>query len=230
MPRKKDHVTDADGGWRESGYREADLILRFGLNRIAEYQTPLLTEWLAVDFPVLDTVEQAIFDRKLREAQNNMIGWSEEDLKMKFIAYIIELGYLVSGKNIVTYFDKVISATVEGRRLTVKSDFMVAKGLLDVFQAPYFHFQEYKPNKNPTGDSMAQLITALLIAQAKNQNQKPLYGVEVVGAIWRFVVMHGKDYCLSNPYAATDREDLLKIIAILRKFKEILETKLLADD
>jgi hypothetical protein len=165
--KKRYSKTEIEVERRENGYKEADLILLFRLNRIAEYQTPLLSEWLSVYFPTLDTVEQAIFDRKLRETQNNIIGWSEEDLKMKFIAYIIELGYLVSGKSIVTYFDKIISATVEGRRLTVKSDFMVAKGLLDVFQTPYFHFQEYKPNKNPTWDSMAQLIEALLIAQAK---------------------------------------------------------------
>ncbi len=41
--------------------------------------------------------------------------------------------------------------------------------------------------------------------------------------------MDGKDYCVSNSYEATDREDLLKIIAILRKFREILETRLVID-
>jgi hypothetical protein len=230
MAKKRRISTDEDELVKSHPYKEADLILRFNLNRIAEYQTPLLAEWLTVNPPIFDAVEQTIFDRKLKETQNNIIGWSEEDLKMKFISFIIELGHLVAGKNIVTYFDKVISATVEGLRLVVKSDFMMAKGLLDVFQTPYFHFQEYKPNKNPTGDSMAQLIEALLIAQVKNKHKIPLYGVEVVGPIWRFVVMEGKDYCLSNPYAATDREDLIKIIAILRKFRHILETKLMLVD
>ncbi|MCU0393843.1 MAG: hypothetical protein MUE81_22260 [Thermoflexibacter sp.] len=228
MAKRKRYIDDEDEP-RGKQYKEADLILMFNLNRIAEYETPLLKEWLSVDMPTLDLFEQTLFDRKLREAQNNIIGWSEEDLKMKFLAHIIELGYLVSGKNIVTYFDKTISATVEGKRLTVKSDFMIAKGLLDVYKTPYFHFQEYKPNKNPSGDSMAQLLEAFLIAQVKNKDDKPLYGMEVVGAICRFVVMEGKDYCVSNPYAATDREDLLKIIAILRKFREILETRLMID-
>ena len=163
------------------------------------------------------------------EAKKNLAGWSEEDLKMKFIAAIIDLGHLIDGDGIVTFFDKQISATVEGTKLTVKSDFMIAKGILDVFSHPYFHFQEYKPNKNPSGDSMAQLLEAFLIAQQKNQNNKPLYGIEVVGKQWTFVVMEGKEYCISKSYDSLDKEDLLKIIAILRKFKHILFTRLMLD-
>jgi hypothetical protein len=210
-------------------YKEASLVLLFKLNRITTYYTPLMTEWVDVENPIFDVVEQGNFDRKLLEAKKNLAGWSEEDLKMKFIAAIIDLGHLVDGDGIVTYFDKKISATVEGTKLTVKSDFMVARGYLDVFSTPYFHFQEYKPYKNPSGDSMAQLLEAFLIAQVENKNNKPMYGIEVVGAIWKFVVMEGKEYCISKSYDSLDKEDLLKIIAILRKFKHILFTRLMLD-
>jgi hypothetical protein len=40
-------------------------------------------------------------------------------------------------------------------------------------------------------------------------------------------VLKDKTYCVSKAYEATDREDLFQIIAILRKFKDILETELL---
>jgi hypothetical protein len=90
-------------------------------------------------------------------------------------------------------------------------------------------FQEYKPNKNPSGDSMAQLLEAFLIAQQKNKNNKPLYGIEVVGATWKFITMEGKEYCISQQYDSLNKEDLLKIIAILRKFKHILFTRLMLD-
>jgi hypothetical protein len=226
MARRK--YTDEDE-IKGKQYREGDLILLFTLNRITTYYTPVLEEWLAVENPVLDGFEQTLFDRKLLEAQKYLGGWSEEDLKMKFIAAIIDLGYLVDGDGIVALFDKMISATVEGTKLSVKSDFMIAKGVLNVFSTPYFHFQEYKPNKNPTGDSMAQLLEAFLIAQQKNKNNQPLYGIEVVGATWRFVTMEGKEYCISKQYDSLDREDLLKIIAILRKFKHILFTRLMLD-
>lgn len=69
---------------------------------------------------------------------------------------------------------------------------------------------------------MAQLLEAFLIAQELNQDGKPLYGCEVNGAIWRFVVFEAKQYGVSKAYNSMDKCDLLKIIAILNKFKYIL--------
>jgi hypothetical protein len=208
-------------------WREGELIETFHLNRIVTTQTPLMQAWLDVPFPDLSTVEQYIFDEDLAYAQKHIAGWNEEDLKMKFISNILKLGYLRDGDIVLGYFDRIISATVEGIKLTVKSDFMLAKGTLDVFRTPYFHFQEYKPYKNPSGDSMAQLLEAFLIAQEKNQNGMPIYGVDIVGKQWTFVIMEGKDYCMSKVYDSVDRTDLLLIIAILRKFKHILDTYLI---
>ncbi len=208
-------------------WREAELIQKFQLHRILEQPSPLLEEWLTVEMPVFTIVEQYIFDTNLLKAKKSLRSWSEEDLKVKFIGNILELGHLTDDDNVVGYFDKIISATVEGTYLTVKSDFMLAKGFLNVFETPYFHFQEYKPHLNPTGEPMAQLLEAFLIAQVKNNNQKPMYGVEIVGASWRFVVMEGKNYVISKTFDSIDKGDLLKIIAILRKFRWILETRLL---
>jgi hypothetical protein len=137
------------------------------------------------------------------------------------------LGQLIDDEQFIAYFDKTISATVDDVKLVVKSDFMLAKGLLDVFETPYFHFQEYKPYKNPSGDSMAQLLEAFLIAQEMNQNGKPMYGVDIIGKNWQFVVMEGREYCIAEPFNAVSHSCLLKIIAILRKFRWILETRLM---
>jgi hypothetical protein len=172
----------------------------------------------------------ALFDKKLEEATDKIVGWSEEDLKMKFIAFIIELGDLTSEGGVVTFFDKQISAVVEDIKLTVKSDFMMAKGILDYYKTPYFHFQEYKPNKQPHGDPMAQLLEAFLIAQVKNNNGKPLYGMEVIGKQWTFVIMEGKEYCVSPSFFCTERGDLMQIIAMFRYFKHILKTRLMVGD
>jgi hypothetical protein len=208
-------------------WREGELIKTFKLNRILGFKTPLMEEWMDVQMPELDVVEQSNFNKVLSKGQKSMVGWSEEDLKMKFISVIVELGNLSDDDKVVGYFDKTISATVEGISLVVKSDFMLARGVLDVFETPYFHFQEYKPSKNPSGDSMAQLLEAFLIAQVKNGNGKPIYGIEIVGAQWRFVLIEGKEYCISRAYDSIDRSDLLTIIAILRKFRHILETRLM---
>jgi hypothetical protein len=227
MARRKYIEEDESETPKEKEYKEGNIILLFNLKRIVEYATPLMEEWLAVENPVFNVAEQYIFDQKHKEAKVNLLGWSEEDLKMKFISFIIELGHLTASENIVTFFDKTISATVEGTKLKVKSDFMIAKGLFDVFTTPYFHFQEYKPQKNPSGDSMAQLLEAFLIAQAKNKDNKPLYGIDIMGKQWTFVIMEGKEYCVSRTYICTEKDDLLQIIAILRKFRWILETRLM---
>ncbi len=208
-------------------YSEAELIELFGLERlIGNEASPLLKEWLSAT-TTLSEVEHLLFDDIYENAVQNIGGWQEEDLKMKFISFVLRLGYLKDNPKFRTYFEKTIFATVDTTFLKTKTDFMVAKGILDMPQIPYFHFQEYKPQLNPTGEPIAQILEAFLIAQHKNNHQKPLYGCEVVGKMWNFIVMENKTYCISKSYDCTDKEDLLQIIAILRKFKEILETRLL---
>lgn len=207
--------------------KEAEIILLFNLKKIVGEKTPLMEEWLDVELPVFNAGEQYVFDKKYKQVVQEIDGWSEEDLKIKFISDVIELGNMEGGNGLVTFFDKMISATVEGTLLTVKADFLMAKGLLNVMQKPYFHFQEYKPQINPKGEPMAQLLEAFLIAQVKNKDDKmPLYGVETIGKHWRFAIMQGKEYCVSTTYDCTNKEHLLQIIAILRKYRWILETRL----
>ena len=223
-------VINPDDESTRKNWSEGELIRTFKLNRIITEQTPLMQEWLDVQPPVLNVGEQYEFNRDLPRAQKFIAGWNEEDLKMKFISTILKLGHLTDDDIAISYFDKIISATVEGTKLTVKSDFMLAKGTLDFFTTPYFHFQEYKPYKNPSGDSMAQLLSAFLIAQEKNKNGLPMYGIDIMGRQWSFVVMEGKDYCISPAFDSIDKKDLETIIAMLRKFKFILETRLMVED
>ena len=226
MAKKIKHQDNDAATAGGKSWKEGEVIKTFKLNRIISYQTPLMQEWLAVTLPDFNSNELYAIDRILAKAQKSISGWNEEDLKVRFIGPILEWGQLLEDDSAVAYFDKTISETVEGVKLVVKSDFMLAKGILDVFETPYFHFQEYKPYKNPNGDSMAQLLEAFLIAQAKNKNGKPLYGVDIMGRHWSFVIMEGKDYCISETFDAINRKDLMTIIAILRKFKHILDTRL----
>ncbi len=226
MARKKKH-TEEDGENIGKNWQEGELIETFQLKKINYPPTQLMKDWLSVDSPTFDIYEQYIFEAALKKAMNDIAGWSEEDLKMKFISDILKLGYMTLDDKVISYFDKIISAEVEGIKLTVKSDFMLAKGIMNIHKEPYFHFQAYKPNKNPKGDSMAQLIEAFLIGQTKNTKPIPLYGVDIVGKIWTFVIMDGREYCVSESFDATKRNDLLQIIAVFRHFRHILETKLI---
>jgi hypothetical protein len=209
-------------------YSEVELIDMFSLTDLTGNEAhPLMAEWLNTPELNFDIGEMALFDNIYQNTKNNIKGWQEEDLKMSLIAPILILGKLQSTKRYYTFFERTMEDTVEGYFLKTKTDFMVAAGSVGIFKKPFFHFQEYKPLKNPTGDSMGQLLEAFLIAQKKNNNGKPMYGCEVIGGAWRFVVMKDKTYCVSSPFEATERDDLLQIIAILRKFKDILETELL---
>lgn len=208
-------------------YSEADLIAIYQLQRlVGSKKSVLLQEWLNCE-TTLDSVEQGIFEMILQDAEQNIDSWHEEELKMRFIAFVLRLGHFMDASEFKAYFERTVQANVEGNFLKTKTDFMIAKGVFDKPQLPYFHFQEYKPHKKPTGDSMAQLLEALLIAQELNQHQFPMYGCEVIGKYWSFVILEGKNYFISESYDCTKQNDLLQIIAVLRKFKQILETRLL---
>lgn len=151
---------------------------------------------------------------------------------MKFISPVLSLGNILEEDNFASFFDKKITGEVENHQLSVKAGFLIGSGMLDYLVRPYFHFQEYKPQKKPTGNPMAQLLEAFLIAQTENKKDNkeiPLYGCEIIGKQWTFIVVVGKEYCVSKSLNCTEKDDLLKIVAMLRKFKEILETRLMSD-
>lgn len=211
---------------RKTNRTEADLIILFKLKRVVDKPTPEMTKWLNASKVELNLAEQYNFDRALALAITSIAGWNEEELKMMFVSQILPIGHLVPNGRYSTFYEKSISGVVDGIKLSTKTDFMVATGVFNKPQNPFFHFQEYKPSK-PSGDSMAQLLEAMLIAQEINRNDKPLYGVEIVGKNWSFVTLKDRTYCISKQFDSTDREDLLQIIAILRHFIHILETELL---
>ena len=208
-------------------YTEGEMIRTFALKRINNAKNPSMKYWTTVDLPVFTASQSELFEEKLEEADANILGWNEEKLKMNFITYILRLGELKDTDKYVLLYEKSLKHEINGIPLSVKTDFMIATGQYDIYEKPFFHFQEYKPEKNPSGDSMGQLLQAMLIAQAKNNDGKLLYGCEIIGKTWNFVILEGLTYYVSIPYNSTERQGLLDIIAILRKFKHILETELI---
>jgi hypothetical protein len=206
-------------------YSEGEIAIAFNLYKVKP-ANDLMNHWLNTCC-TLNYIEEEIFKSAIFDAKENIEAWNEEELKMNFIAYIIKLSHLKSSRYIRTFFERTIDAEVEGIYLKTKTDFMIAKGLLDVMQNPYFHFQEYKKDKDPNGDPLGQLLEAFLIAQAINKNDKPMYGAYIVGRYWYFVTMEAKEYCVSPSYDSTKEVELMHIIAVLRHFKVILETVLM---
>lgn len=208
-------------------YSEAELIKMFGLMReVGNDKHPLMTEWTGTQTQ-LNSWEDGLFKDITQDLAKKVSGWNEEMLKMNFISPVLILGHLKETDKYKTYYENTIEATVNQYFLKVKSDMMIATGILETPEIPYFYFQEYKKVKDPKGDVTGQLLEAFLIAQEKNKNDKPMYGCTVLGREWEFYIMEGKNYYISRPYNCTSETDLMQIIAILRKFKEILETRLL---
>lgn len=208
-------------------YDEGELIKMFGLTRLSgNTATPLMQE-LTSARTELNAAEQYLFDDITENLLSQIVGWNEEMLKMNLIAFVLRLGHLKETLHYKTYYKSILEATVDGYFLKVKADMMIAAGILERPETPYFYFQEYKKQKDPKGDVTAQLLEACLIAREKNQNGKPLYGCTVNGKYWEFLIIEARTYCISKSYDCTDKEDLLQIIAMLRKFKEILDTRLL---
>ena len=115
---------------KKKEWREGEMILTFNLNKIDTIYTPTMVEWLSVDAPNFDEFEQSEFEKLLRKTRKLSV-WSEENLKMKFISPVLELGEVLDSDTFVSFFDKSLDAEVEGYKLAVKADFLIGKGLLD---------------------------------------------------------------------------------------------------
>ena len=70
------------------------------------------------------------------------------------------------------------------------------------------------------------MLTAMIISQELNQDTQPLYGCWIVGVNWHFTLLNGVEYCVSRQFDATREPDLLQIVFILRKLKELILARL----
>ena len=202
---------------------EGSISKTFGLKSVLD-GFPLLVEWLDVTND-LDEVSITELEKRRLTLRKRVNGWNEEKLKMKFIAFIIDL-VNYDTDDLEGVFDAELKGTVQGKKLSVITDYALSKYAFDLKEQPYFYFHEYKPRKK-SKDPVAQLLLAMLIAQEKNEIQRPLYGCAVVGELWYFMVLDNKTYSISDGYLASNADGLQTILLILRKFKHILMTRLL---
>jgi hypothetical protein len=204
---------------------EPILVKTFGLNTLYK-PTFVLTEWLEVDISTgLNEHEMYLLNQVIEKLIKNMSHWNEEELKMNFISMIMLLAHF--DDPIKTYYDREISEYVGDVYLKCKADMMLSKGIGELIEMPYFFMHEYKREKKYSGDPIGQMLGAMLIGQAKNNNDKPVYGCYVQGRFWFFTVLEGKDYVVSNAYNSSEMHDAKQIIFILRKLKQIIIERLM---
>jgi hypothetical protein len=205
---------------KQEKWSEPLLIKTFGLKKF--YETyPLLDAWLNAKEQFSET-EIEFMNNLRRRLIVNVNTWNEEELKMNFIALLLNILVDYESDKYNTYFEKEISATSDGHFMKTRTDFMIAKGILNMVENPYFCFHEYKATKKNPEDPITQVLLGMLIAQETNKNGKPLYGVYNIGREWFFMVLENKNYAVSKSFDSTQMTELQEIVTILRKFKVIL--------
>ncbi len=207
-------------------WNEGLVVDTFGLIYTSEEDSNLLTGWLNADTQI-DINDITLLETLRNEAKNKITVWNEEELKMNYLSFIVHFAHYSQDKEYNVYFDRPITAEVEGHKINVIVDFMIAQGVRDYVKKPYFCFHEFKREKKYSDDPIAQVLLAMLAAKENNKNGKPLYGAYIIGRHWYFMVLENKNYSISNAFDCTEKDDLYKIIAILRKFRVIIKTTLL---
>ena len=202
------------------GYDPSDIALAYNLqvNNGCEF----LNSWISSTY-TLNDFEEAFFEKIYKDAHVDAGYWNEEELKIKMVGLLFSLADIeVAGKAKV-FYERPISKTVGNHDLAVICDCLVATPLpFNKPTKPYFFLQEFKKKRGEKNDPEGQLLTAMLISQEQNQDNKPIYGGYLFGSLWNFATLLGNQYCVSREFNATRRDDLLQIIFILRHIKELI--------
>ena len=181
----------------------------------------LLNEWVEESQESFDDTSPPV-DR-LVALQKRLIkhvhDWNEQELKMRFISPILDI-IDFEQSNYQPFFEREISTTYKNEKLSGEVDFIVAEGLR-VPEQPYFFIHEHKKEADSSGDPLGQVMIAMVVAQMLNETAHPIYGAYIVGRLWHFVVLNGKEYAVSLAYDAT-REHINDIYNILMKVKAII--------
>lgn len=188
---------------------------------------PLMEEWLAFSQPLSPKEdEQAEFCRG--RLQDFADLWNEEDMKIFFIAPILQIIDFYKPKKYRAFMEATFQANLVDAQnnpctLRGRVEMVVATGKQDP-QTPFFFLNEYKAQIKVVSDPKGQLLSAMVAAQAKNNGKNlPIYGLYNIGQNWFFVILVGKEYTVSRQFDATDKDDLQQIINMLQYVKAHIE-------
>ncbi len=193
-----------------------------------------MNKWLSVEH-ILTEFESNILKRLQEKAVKNIRFWNEAELRAKLIDPVTELVNYESSDFFITAFsERNLEAIYHKVVLKGKVDWMVATGKSQPSQ-PFFFIHEYKKEKGTSDDPLAQLLAAMIAAQALHQippkpnlfnaepvhfyKGMPVYGCYIIGRNWFFVVLEGRTFCVSKAYDATDTKRLKQIVDALKTQK-----------
>ena len=220
--------TNADNLKRLNHYDVFEVIDTFNIEK--NLGCKVLNDWMTVEGNLTNTEDELVTQAR-EKLELKWDEWNEEELKMHFISLIFFVAKIEIPKLISTFYERRFAGRVDEINISLIVDCMVASTTNSGLpKSPYFFLQEvaskafseeYDENDNgynPEG----QMLAAMILAQEKNKDNKPLFGSWIQGRFWYFTVLSGNDYCVSKPFDATDNDALLKIVSILRKLKDLI--------
>ena len=196
----------------------------FGLRQI--WECTLMEQWKNSEIEIDD------FEKKtLLNLQKSLIrggrAWNEVELENKFISPVIMTAN-IDDEQMGYFLERSLSGIVGDYELSGIVDGMIATGFRDP-DIPLFCLHEYKLCCDNQGSPDAQALAAMLVAREKNNNQKPIYGVFVVGLVWNFMILNDNEYFMSKTYHADD-EEIFTIFKMIKALKQIIKNKLKSID
>ncbi len=190
----------------------------FCLQDDRDYQ--LLQEWITVS-PSLSDDEISLLRRLSQKLLTYVHDWNEEELKMYFIAFLLDLVDFYQ-PHYRPFLERELSVEyAKGKKLWGKTDFLVATGK-QTPKKPFFFLHEYKKQADTSNDPLGQLLAEMVAAQTANINTHPIYGAYIIGRHWYFVLLDGQIYAESLAYDATKNE-IIEIVTILRHTKTLID-------
>ncbi len=194
-----------------------DVEAAFQIER--NYKSEKISEWIKSEY-ILNERQKETLEILNDVLLKNIDTWNEDELKMQFIGPLLALvNYNTSKYKVFTQ-----------RSLSIKTDTVETSGLVDFMLAtgksrpkePFFFLHEYKQQHPSKNDPLGQLLIAMIVAQSKNTNPHPVYGVVVEGRYWYFVILSDKEYAVSRGFDASGT-DIYHIYSILFKVKDYIE-------
>ncbi|TAF47458.1 MAG: hypothetical protein EAZ14_01775 [Runella slithyformis] len=196
------------------------LIDAFQLEKV--YGGPLIENWVSAKSELLP-MQAALLEDIYQQSFKKVGGWNEEEIKMKLVSFLFYIANLEEEGKISTFYERDLTADINGKRLSVTCDCLVASPLgLSSPRLPYFFLQEFKRRKRTQNDPEGQMMAAMLIAQHLNNDGKPVYGAWLTGSFWEFSILKDKTYYSSYTFNSVEHQDILQIVFILKKLKELI--------
>ncbi len=184
---------------------------------------PALDEWLQAE-AVLTTEMTASIVKLKKNLLRNADAWNEEELKVFFIAHILDLidfEIEIGEIKLKPFLDRALSFSFENETYKGEVDFLVATGR-QLPKKPYFFIHEYKQELKKDTDPLGQLLMGMLAIKFANGEKCATYGAYIVGRNWFFVVLNEQNqYAVSNAYIAT-QDAIFQIVGILQQAKQYI--------